>query len=46
MDTIRQEKINNLLQKDLGEIFQQDMQHITRGTMITVTNFLATQHIK
>lgn len=37
MDTIRQEKINNLLQKDLGEIFQQDMQHITRGTMITVT---------
>ncbi len=37
METIRQEKINNLLQKDLGEIFQQDMQHISRGAMITVT---------
>lgn len=37
METIRQDRINNLLQKDLGEIFQIDMRHITLGAMITVT---------
>ncbi len=37
MDTIRQDRINNLLQKDLGEIFQLDMRHVSLGSMITVT---------
>jgi len=42
MDTIRQDRINNLLQKDLGEIFQLDMRHITQGAMITVTKVKVT----
>jgi len=42
MDTIRQEKINNLLQKDLGEIFQLEMRHVSRGSMITVTKVKVT----
>ena len=42
MDTIRQERINNLLQKDLGEIFQVEMRHVTRGSMITVTKVKVT----
>jgi len=42
METIRQDRINNLLQKDLGEIFQLDMRHITQGAMITVTKVKVT----
>ncbi len=42
METKRQEKINNLLQKDLGEIFQVDMRHVTSGAMITVTKVKVT----
>ncbi len=42
METIRQDRINNLLQKDLGEIFQLDMRHITQGSMITVTKVKVT----
>lgn len=42
METIRQERINNLLQKDLGEIFQIEMRHITQGAMITVTKVKVT----
>ncbi len=37
METIRQDRINNLLQKDLGEIFQVEMRHVSLGAMITVT---------
>jgi ribosome-binding factor A len=42
METIRQERINNLLQKDLGEIFQIEMRHVTQGAMITVTKVKVT----
>ena len=42
MDTIRQDRINNLLQKDLGEIFQIDMRHVSLGSMITVTKVKVT----
>ncbi|MEG1498534.1 MAG: 30S ribosome-binding factor RbfA [Bacteroidales bacterium] len=37
MDSSRQQKINRLLQKDLGEIFQTQMQPQFPGVMITVT---------
>ena len=42
METIRQERINNLLQKDLGEIFQVELRHVSRGAMITVTKVRVT----
>ena len=42
METKRQEKINNLLQKDLGEIFQVEMRHVSKGAMITVTKVKVT----
>lgn len=42
METIRQERINNLLQKDLGEIFQVELKHISRGSMISVTKVKVT----
>ncbi len=42
MDTIRQERINNLLQKDLGEIFQIELRHVSQGAMITVTKVKVT----
>jgi ribosome-binding factor A len=42
METIRQDRINNLLQKDLGEIFQIDMRHVSQGALITVTKVKVT----
>lgn len=42
METIRQERINNLLRKDLGEIFQVELRHVSRGAMITVTKVKVT----
>ncbi|NOY50768.1 MAG: 30S ribosome-binding factor RbfA [Chlorobi bacterium] len=37
MESKRQERITKLLQKDLGMIFQAEMQHLAKGAMITVT---------
>ena len=37
MESKRQQRINKLLQKDLGEIFQLEMGHVTRGAMVSVT---------
>jgi len=37
MESKRQQRINKLLQKDLGEIFQVEMGHVTRRAMVTVT---------
>lgn len=37
MDTNRQQKVNRLLQKELGEIFRRDMQPYFPGIMMTVT---------
>lgn len=42
MESIRQEKINTLLQKDLGEIFQRELNHLTSGAMVTVTKVKVT----
>lgn len=45
METIRQEKINNLLQKDLGEIFQLELRHVSLGSMITITKVRVTSDL-
>lgn len=37
MDTNRQQKVNRLLQRELGEIFRRDMQPYFPGIMMTVT---------
>lgn len=37
MDSIRQNKISRIIQKDLGEIFQRDCSHYLKGGLITVT---------
>lgn len=37
MESQRQQKISKLLQKDLGEIFQMEVPHLTRGAMVSVT---------
>ena len=37
METKRQSRISKQIQKDTGEIFQREMNHISGGTMITVT---------
>lgn len=37
MESKRQLKVAKLVQKDLGEIFQQEMRHLTHGAMVTVT---------
>lgn len=37
MESQRQQKVSKLLQKDLGEIFQMELQHLTRGAMVSVT---------
>ena len=42
METKRQERINKLLQRDLGEIFQREMGHVTKHSMVTVTKVKVT----
>lgn len=37
MDTSRQQKVNRLLQRELGEIFRSNMQPYFPGIMMTVT---------
>lgn len=37
MESQRQQKMNRLLQKDLGEILQRDMSDLGLGAMLTVT---------
>ncbi len=37
MDTNRQQKVNRLLQREMGEIFRREMQPHFPGIMITVT---------
>ncbi|EIM74785.1 ribosome-binding factor A [Nitritalea halalkaliphila LW7] len=40
METKRQQKFSKLIQKEIGEIFQREMKHLSSGTMITVTRVL------
>lgn len=42
MESKRQERISKLLQKDLGEIIQMEMRHVTRGALVTVTKVVIT----
>ncbi len=42
MDTNRQKKVNKLLQKDLGEIFQREAQNHFQRALITVTHVRVT----
>jgi ribosome-binding factor A len=45
MDTTRQNKISRLIQKELGEIFQQHGRSHYGGAMITVTNIVITKDL-
>jgi ribosome-binding factor A len=45
MESTRLNKVNKLLQKDLGEIIQLDMKHVTRGAMVTVTKVKVTSDL-
>lgn len=42
MDTKRQEKISRLIQRSLGQIFQQETRHMFGTAMITVTHVRVT----
>jgi ribosome-binding factor A len=37
MESKRQQRIAKLLQKDLGEIIQMELRHVTHGALVTVT---------
>jgi ribosome-binding factor A len=37
MESKRQQKVGRQIQKDLGEIFQKDANHLTYGTFVTIT---------
>ena len=37
MENTRLDRVSKLLQKDLGEIIQIDLKHVTKGAMVTVT---------
>jgi ribosome-binding factor A len=45
MESKRQQKISRLLQKDLGEIFQQEARTITGKAMVTVTKVNVTRDL-
>jgi ribosome-binding factor A len=37
MESKRQQKVGRQIQKDLGEIFQKDAQHLINGSFVTIT---------
>ena len=37
MESKRQQKVGRQIQKDLGEIFQQDAKHLVNGSFVTIT---------
>ena len=37
MESKRQQKVGRQIQKDLGEIFQKDANHLTHGSFVTIT---------
>ncbi len=45
MESKRQQRIARLLQKDLGEIFQQDATSLAPGAMVTVTKVHVTSDL-
>lgn len=42
MESKRQDRINKLLQIELGEIIQQELRHLTKGALVTVTKVQVT----
>jgi len=40
MDSIRQQKVSRLLQKELGKLFQKDLKHLAPGQIVTITGVL------
>ena len=46
MESKRQQKVSKLIQKDIGEIMQQEMQHVTRGAMVSVTKVYVTPDLQ
>ena len=42
MESKRQERIQKLLQRDIGEIFQRELRHVTQHAMVTVTKVYVT----
>lgn len=46
MESKRLQRVAKLIQKDLGEIFQREMQHITQGAMVTVTKVYVTPDLQ
>jgi len=42
MESKRQQRIQKLLQRDLGEIFQRELGHVTKTAMVTVTKVYVT----
>lgn len=45
MESIRQNKISRLLQKELGELFQSELSHVRLHAMITVTRVNVTSDL-
>ena len=45
MESTRQQKISRLIQKDLGEIFQQESRNLFEGALITVTKVQVTKDL-
>jgi ribosome-binding factor A len=37
MESVRQQKVSRLLQKEIGLLFQQSLSHLTAGNILTVT---------
>ncbi len=37
MESVRQQKVSRLLQKELGMLFQKEFQHLCQGNIISVT---------
>ncbi len=42
MENKRQERIQKLLQRDIGDIFQRELGHVTQHAMVTVTKVYVT----
>jgi ribosome-binding factor A len=45
MESTRQQKISRLIQKDLGEIFQQESRNLFENTLITVTKVMVSKDL-
>lgn len=37
MESVRQQKVNRLLQKEISQLFQKSFSHLTKGNIVSVT---------